>query len=180
VLSIHKILHPTDYSGLSGPAFEMACSLARDFGAELIICHVSPPPIAAVADGMVVDIPTGEAEQMAARLEKVKPDNPQLPVTHQLLRGDPATEIVRFAAEAGIDLIVLGTHGRGGLSRLLMGSVAEHVLRKALCPVVTVKARHVVEQPKTSAPQPAVQRRCDDRQGGRENPAPLPCEDGES
>ena len=114
MLMIRKILFPTDYSEPSGSAFEMACSLARDFGAELIICHVSPPPIAAVANGMIVDIPTGEAEQMAAKLEKVRPDNPRLSVTHQLLRGDPAAEIVRFAAEAGVDLIVIGTHGRAG------------------------------------------------------------------
>ena len=154
MLTIHKILHPTDYSDLSGPAFEMACSLARDFGAELVICHVSPPPIAAVANGMLVDIPTGEAEQMTARLEKVKPDDPRLPVTHQLLRGDPAAEIARFATDAGIDLIVIGTHGRGGLSRLLMGSVAEHVLRKAPCPVVTVKAHPMAEKAKSTAPQP--------------------------
>ena len=155
MLSIRRILYPTDYSELSRPALDMACALARDFDAELVICHVSPPPIAAVADGMVVDIPTGEAEQMAARLEKVQPDNPRLPVTHKLLRGDPAAEIVRFAARAKIDLIVLGTHGRGGLSRLLMGSVAEHVLRKAQCPVVTVKAHDVVEQSRTSTSQPA-------------------------
>ena len=155
MLMFRRILHPTDYSDLSRPAFEMACSLARDFGAELVICHVSPPPVAAVANGIVVDIPTGEAEQMRARLEKVKPDD-ALSVTHQLLRGDPASEIVRFAAEAGIDLIVLGTHGRGGLSRFLMGSVAEHVLRRAKCPVVTVKAPHVIEPSKTKAAEPAV------------------------
>jgi len=155
MLMIRRILHATDYSDLSHPAFEMACSLARDFGAELVICHVSPPPIAAGANGVIVDIPTGEAEQLRARLEKVKPDDPRLSVTHQLLRGDPASEIVRFAAEAGIDLIVLGTHGRGGLSRLLIGSVAEHVLRKAPCPVVTVKPPHAVEPARTTAAVPA-------------------------
>lgn len=139
MLSITKILHPTDYSEASGPAFRVACSLARDFDAQLVICHVSPPPLSAVESGVLVEIPTGEAEEMRAKLEAVKPDNPRLRVTHKLLRGDPAAEIVRYAGESGADLIVVGTHGRGGVSRLLMGSVAEHVLRKAPCPVVTVR-----------------------------------------
>jgi len=100
MLMIRRILHATDYSDLSHPAFEMACSLARDFGAELVICHVSPPPIAAVANGVIVDIPTGEAEQLRARLEKVKPDDPRLSVTHQLLRGDPGHARPRRALAA--------------------------------------------------------------------------------
>ena len=139
MLTIRKILHPTDYSDSSRIAFDMARSLARDFGAELIICHVSPPPIMAVGDGMTVEIPSGETAEMQARLESIRPDDPRLPVRHRLLRGDPAAEIVRLATEEGIDLIVVGTHGRTGIGRLLMGSVAEHVLRKAPCPVVTVR-----------------------------------------
>ena len=137
---IRTVLHPTDYSELSRPAFDLACALARDFGAELIICHVSPPPIIAAGEGVVLDFPTGETEQMAARLEQVTPDDPHVRVAHRLLRGDPATEIVRLADDAKPDLIVMGTHGRSGLGRLLMGSVAEGVMRKAPCPVVTVKA----------------------------------------
>ena len=140
MLAIRKVLHPTDHSELSRPAFELACSLARDFGAELVLCHVSPPPIVAAGEGVALDFPTGEAEQMAARLEHLKPADPRIRVTHELLRGDPAPEIVRLADEVGADLIVMGTHGRGGLGRLLMGSVAEGVMRKAPCPVVTVKA----------------------------------------
>lgn len=137
---IRKILHPTDYSELSRPAFDLACALSRDFGAELILCHVSPPPIIAAGEGAVIDFPTGEAEQMTARLERLNPDDPHVWVTHRLLRGDPAAEVVRLADEVKPDLIVMGTHGRGGLSRLLMGSVAEGVMRKAPCPVVTMKA----------------------------------------
>lgn len=140
MLPIRKILYPTDYSDLSRPAFNLACALARDFGAELVVCHVAPPPIIAVADGMVVTLPSGEDELMTARLERVKADDPQVRVTHTLLRGDPAGEIVRLAGAAMVDLIVLGTHGRSGLRRLLMGSVAEGVMRTAPCPVVTMKA----------------------------------------
>jgi len=148
---IRKILHPTDYSESSRPAFEFACSLARDFKAEVVVCHVSPPPIAAMADGMIVPIPTGEAEAMAARLDQVKPSDPQVRVTRELLRGDPAREILQLAADARADLIVMGTHGRGGLGRLLMGSVAEAIMRKAPCPVVTVRAPLPAERPETPA-----------------------------
>jgi nucleotide-binding universal stress UspA family protein len=151
VLLIHKILHPTDYSDLSRPAFEFACALARDFGAELILCHVGPPPIIAAGEGAVIDFPTGEAEQMTARLEQLKPGDARVQATHKLLRGVPADEIVRLAGEAKVELIVLGTHGRGGLSRLLMGSVAEGVMRKAPCPVVTVKAPLPLDRAPTQA-----------------------------
>ena len=140
MLSIRTVLHPTDYSELSHPAFDLACSLARDFRADLIICHVAPPPIVAAGEGVVTDFPTGESEQMVARLEQVTPGDPQVRVTHKLLRGDPAAEIIRLAGEVNADLIVIGTHGRSGLGRLLMGSVAEAVTREAPCPVVTVKA----------------------------------------
>jgi nucleotide-binding universal stress UspA family protein len=152
VFPIRTILHPTDYSELSRPAFELACALARTFGAELVICHASPPPIIAAGEGVPIDFPTGEAEGMAARLEEVKPDGAGLRVTHRLLRGDPATEIARLAEGAKADLIVIGTHGRGGLSRLLMGSVAEGVMRKAPCPVVTVKGPAPDRPPATGQP----------------------------
>jgi nucleotide-binding universal stress UspA family protein len=72
-------------------------------------------------------------------LEQIRPADPRLEVRHRLAEGDPAEEILRAAEEEGADLIVMGTHGRGGLSRLLMGSVAEAVMRKALCPVLTVR-----------------------------------------
>jgi nucleotide-binding universal stress UspA family protein len=150
VFPIRTILHPTDYSERSRPAFDLSCALARDFGAELIVCHVSPPPIIAAGEGVIVDFPTGETEEMMARLKDVKPEKPGVRVTHQLLRGEPASEIAQLAAKAKVDLIVVGTHGRGGLSRLLMGSVAEGVMRKAPCPVVTVKAPFPAEPVSTA------------------------------
>ena len=72
-------------------------------------------------------------------LESIRPTNLAIPVTHVLLEGDAAAEIVRYAKDAGIDQIVLGTHGRTGLERLLMGSVAERVMREAPCSVLVVK-----------------------------------------
>lgn len=148
MLTIRRILHPTDFSDLSRPAFELACSLARDFGARLVVCHITPPPVAAVVEGMVVDVPAGESEQTRTRLEQVKPTDTSIKVVHRLEVGDAVREIIRLADEEKADLIVMGTHGRGGVSRLLMGSVAEGVMRKAPCPVLTLKAAVTAEQPR--------------------------------
>src|SRR5207237_10217851 len=84
----------------------------------------------------------GEAadrEYWRNQLEQIRPVDPSIPVHHVFLEGDPASEIVRYAFDAGVDLIVMGTHGRTGLERLLMGSVAEHVMREAPCSVLVVK-----------------------------------------
>jgi hypothetical protein len=73
------------------------------------------------------------------QLEQIRPTNTDIPVRHVLLSGDPAEEIVRYGRDTGMDLIVMGTHGRTGLERLLLGSVAEKVLRDAACSVLVVK-----------------------------------------
>ena len=99
MLTIRRILHPTDFSDLSRPAFELACSLARDFGARLVVCHITPPPVAAVVEGMVVDVPAGESEQTRTRLEQVKPTDTSIKVVHRLEVGDAVREIVRLADE---------------------------------------------------------------------------------
>lgn len=139
MLAIRRILHPTDFSDLSRPAFELACSLARDYGAELVVCHVCPLPVVGVVDGITVDLPTGWREQSQARLEQVRPADSRVAVAHRMADGDAVREIVKAAGDVKADLIVMGTHGRGGLSRVLMGSTAEGVMRKAPCPVLTVK-----------------------------------------
>jgi nucleotide-binding universal stress UspA family protein len=72
-------------------------------------------------------------------LADVKPRDPRVVCEHHLLAGDPAEAIIRTAEQEGVDIIVIGTHGRTGLTRLLMGSVAEAIVRRATCPVLTVK-----------------------------------------
>jgi nucleotide-binding universal stress UspA family protein len=139
VFTLRRILHPTDFSASSRHAFDLACSLARDAGAELVVLHVAPPPPASVVDGIVVDLPPGILDEARAQLGRVRPADPRARVAHRLEQGEPATEVLRVAAEVRPDLIVMGTHGRGGLSRLLMGSVAEAVLRRAPCPVLTAR-----------------------------------------
>jgi universal stress protein A len=135
------ILHPTDFSECSGHAFEMACELARDYNAKLVVQHVRQPAAAIHGEAVVfpVEVP-GEAEALRDRLHAVRPNEPAIAVEHHLTVGDPVSEIVDLAAKKGCELIVMGTHGRSGLSRLILGSVAELVLRKAACPVLMVKA----------------------------------------
>jgi nucleotide-binding universal stress UspA family protein len=136
---IHKILHPTDFSDRSDAAFRLACALARDYSATILVLHVSTPFVA-YGDGLVTIPSVDYLESLREKVRVVKPPEPHIPVEHKLVEGDPATEVLRVAKDVGADLIVMGTHGWTGLARLLMGSVAEQVVRKAHCPVVTVRA----------------------------------------
>jgi nucleotide-binding universal stress UspA family protein len=143
MLPIRTVLHPTDFSGHSDYAFRLACSLARDYGARLIVLHVLERPVLIYAGVMTAPpppAPTAEERQaVLERLHRIEPPDPAVRVEHLLEEGDPATAILQVAQERQCDLIVLGSHGRTGLGRLLLGSVAEQVVRKASCPVLTVK-----------------------------------------
>ena len=137
---IQTILHPTDFSSHSRYAFQLACSLAKDHGARLIVLHVvAPPPIGAYSNGFLPVAPDEDRQRLEELLHHFQPKDEQVRVEHRLADGDPASEIMRTAQESNCDLIVMGTHGRTGLRRLLMGSVAEEVVRKARCPVLTIK-----------------------------------------
>jgi nucleotide-binding universal stress UspA family protein len=140
MLPIRKILHPTDFSEYSEAAFRLACALARDYGAPLVVLHVSSPLVVAYGEGVFALPPPLPVPDLDDYLVRLRPASEGVTIDPRFVEGDPAAEIVRFAAEELCDLIVLGTHGRTGLRRLLMGSVAEHVVRKAPCPVLTVKA----------------------------------------
>jgi nucleotide-binding universal stress UspA family protein len=139
MLSIRQILHPTDFSGPSDYAFRLACALARDYGAALIVLHVHHEPVAVFAEGGFVPPRPEDDAVLRSQLEEIRCDDPTVVVSHRLVEGNPPEEILRSADELGADLIVMGTHGRRGLQRLLMGSVAEEVVRKATCPVLTVR-----------------------------------------
>lgn len=144
--SLHTILHPTDFSDCSRYAFRLAGMLAREQGARLVILHVKPTlgPMVAYGEALAELEPEGSQEKRWAILHRLRVSDPKVQVEHRLVEGQGAQEILRQAAEIGADLIVMGTHGRTGLSRLLMGSVAGEVLHKAQCPVVTVKIPHPV------------------------------------
>jgi nucleotide-binding universal stress UspA family protein len=139
VLAIQTVLHPTDFSERSQYGFQLACSLARDYGARLIVLHVAEPPMAIAGEGVLMLPPTVDLEPLRERLQQLRPGDPKIPVEHRLVQGDAATEILQAAEATKCDLIVMGTHGRTGLGRLLMGSVAEQVVRRASCPVLTAK-----------------------------------------
>jgi len=143
MLRLQKILHPTDFSDPAREAFRLACALARHYHAEIVILHVAaPPPVVAYGEVVpTVSHPPGYHDWLWQELRKIQPDDPALTVSYQLLEGDAAKEIVKFAQQMGADLIVMGTHGRTGLMHLLMGSVAEEVVRHATCPVLTVRAK---------------------------------------
>lgn len=138
MIRVQKILYPTDFSSPSTLAYFHALGLAEAYKAGLTVLHVHTPG--------GPDAPDKRAAQ--AQLESVHPANPSIAVRHALREGDAAAEIVKYAADMGADVIVLGTHGRTGVDRLVLGSVAERVVRDAPCSVLVVKL------PKGGAGQP--------------------------
>jgi len=143
---VRQILLATDFSESSDTAARMARDYARHFGARLHLLHVvwpgadkaMPPSLSALAD----------------ELRGV------VPVLAAVESGSPAVQIVRFAARHGIDLIVLGTHGRTGVSRALLGSVAERVVRTAPCPVLTISREPWPTVQGKAAEAPTILQRC--------------------
>ncbi len=133
-----------DFSEPSRLAMEQAVELVRRFGGALTLVHVQELPRAAATDllaepvGMADDL----AEELARLMEGWRSDAERIlgrEVRTSILRGTPAAEIVRFARDRGFDLLVLATHGRTGLKRLVLGSVAEQVVRQAPCPVLVAR-----------------------------------------
>jgi nucleotide-binding universal stress UspA family protein len=148
MLAIKTILFPTDFSERAEYGFHLACALARDYGARMLIAHVKMPPAVLYGEmGALPPEPAEMEEAMRDKLLEVRPLDANIPYDHFFMVGEPSEEIVRLANEEHVDLIVMGTHGRRGLGRLLMGSVAERVVRTANCPVVTVKSPVAEEAP---------------------------------
>ncbi|HUG92114.1 MAG TPA: universal stress protein [Planctomycetaceae bacterium] len=133
-----KILFATDFSTASDAALEYAASLAREAGALLLIFHVGEPP-ELYGGPRYYGVVSPTDEELARMLEAMVPADKRLQCDRRLVRGIPADEIIRLAKAEHADLIVLGTHGRTGLRRILMGSVAEEVVRKSPVPVLTLR-----------------------------------------
>jgi nucleotide-binding universal stress UspA family protein len=132
-----------DLSEPSREALDEAAELARALGADLTVAHVVAPPAASDTDLLVPPAGAAEGEAGEAReaLEAWRASaeaRAGRPVRARLLSGEPAKELVRLAREEGCDLVVVGTHGRTGLRRALMGSVAAAVVREAPCAVLVV------------------------------------------
>ena len=144
MITIRRILVPTDFSACALPAVRYAAELADKFAAELVLLHVVSDAVLALPDAVMptpaTDLhaltaagKTGLANLIAAeKLERLNP-RPEVRV------GSPAAEIIAAATDLHADLVCIGTHGRGGIARVLLGSVAEHVVRQAPCPVLTVR-----------------------------------------
>ena len=145
MVTVRRVLFPTDFSEASEAAWPYAMTLAEQFGAEMIFLHVVPEGMGEVH--FVAGFPCGHRPaNMAAwghdRLRKDlmdKASGSRVPVTPRVREGLASWEIVKEAREAVADLIVMGTHGRTGLTHLVRGSVAEAVVREAPCPVITVR-----------------------------------------
>ena len=141
-----RLLHPTDFSKASGPALRKAVELARRQRAELRLVHVVMPPALFLEDSFMTAKTWREltdASRRAARrrlaplLARAK--KARVKASAAVLEGIPFEEIVREAQRRRIDLVVVGTHGRTGVARFFLGSVAARVLALAPCPVLTVR-----------------------------------------
>jgi nucleotide-binding universal stress UspA family protein len=143
-MNTQSILFPTDFSHYNDAALELASTLAAESGAVLHIVHVDDMRDlnAAMADsGYPYTLPSEmeDRSDIMERLVQVVPPVAEVMYQHHYLKGMPIAEIVEFAKRENVDLIVMASHGRTGLARLLMGSIAEGILRKAPCPVLVVK-----------------------------------------
>ena len=148
-----RILVPIDFSAPSDAALDYARTVATQFGASLHLVHVAEDPYRAFysAEVYVPEVEGLREEILSDSLTRLKgllrtSDLSNLHATAEAVIGTPAPTIVEYSSGRDIDLIVMGTHGRGGMSHLLMGSVAERVVRTAPCPVLTVRSA-----PKTAA-----------------------------
>jgi nucleotide-binding universal stress UspA family protein len=141
---IRVILHPTDFSEGCEAGLRVARSLARDLGARLVLFHVVPYGF--YANDMTVPVdPRSYLEALEEERQLIDGPDLKYPAEVRMARGDAAEEILRAAEELDCGLIVMGTHGRTGLNRLLMGSITESVVPRAECPVLAVKTPRGVE-----------------------------------
>ena len=144
-MNIKRILFAADFSECCSAALEVASRLASETGARLYIVHVDglleiSVPAIPPAEGGYYDAPWGhERREVRERLENILPTVANISYEHRYLTGLPVAELLKCAESNHVDLIIMGSHGRSGLSRLIMGSVAEGVMRGATCPVVIVK-----------------------------------------
>jgi nucleotide-binding universal stress UspA family protein len=143
-MDIHCILVSFDFSKYSEKAFAWALAMAEQWGARLRLLHVvllpTYPPNLLGVHFNVADVEASLQPDAEARIQEVvsRAGQPAVPIDTQVIRGEPFTDICRVAEQEKIDLIIMGSQGRTGLSHVLLGSVAERVVRYAPCPVLVV------------------------------------------
>jgi nucleotide-binding universal stress UspA family protein len=148
-----KILVPTDFSKCAEEATRAAVELAKRFEGSLTLLHVYEIPAVLLPEGAILaasatmtDITRNINEALATAKKQIV----GVPVETQMIEGVPFVEVVGAAKQGNFDLIVIGTHGRTGIKHFLLGSVAERVVRKAPCPVLTVRESNVDVEAGTS------------------------------
>jgi nucleotide-binding universal stress UspA family protein len=143
---IQRILVPTDFSDCARRALDYAAELANRLSASIVVAHIYVPPVVYMPEGvwaMPDAFPDArkDLEQAMARLAAQVREKKVAQVETVIVEGDPSHEIVKVAQQQKCDLVVLGTHGRTGVRHLVLGSVAEKVVRRSTCPVLTVGPR---------------------------------------
>ena len=145
---IRRVLHPTDFSRASSPAFARAVEMARSNRAELLLVHVVVPTYLPIGDGYISPNVYADMEasarayaqkQLAALVAKARKAGVR--AKGLLMDGPPYERIAQAARRKRADLVVIGTHGRTGFAKLFLGSVASRVLAIAPCPVLTVRGK---------------------------------------
>jgi nucleotide-binding universal stress UspA family protein len=141
MIALKRILVPHDFSDTSEAAVRYALALAQNFGAKLHLLHVSDKARFEMATEFPLGLDGTLEDAVRERLLKILTPHEQMAFKPIFVfrSGAPAAEITRYAMEADIDLIVMGTHGRGLVAHAVLGSVAEKVVRTAPCPVLTVR-----------------------------------------
>lgn len=146
MIKIDKIIFPTDFSDHSNYAFKYALSFAKEYGAELVMLHVVED-VQYLANAYMFDVPMmpsfadmegNRSKEMDEFIEREVADS-TIKIEKSIRHGRPFVEIIQAARELDADLIVIATHGRGGFEHLLFGSTAEKVVRKAPCPVLSIR-----------------------------------------
>lgn len=158
MIPIHRILVPTDFSGPARVALTQAAAFAREFGSRLILLHVVPEPYVYPWGTELSTLPmndilaqTEEASRQQLAKLAAECGLPADRVDVRAVVGTPVDEVLSLIAAEKIDLVVLGTHGRGLVGHLLLGSVAERVVRRSPVPVLTVHGHQAERTNKSSA-----------------------------
>ena len=145
-IDVRRILVPLDFSDAVDPILEWAIHLAEEHGSELVLLHVYHLPVefqqiegAYLPADFWANVRQEAEQQLGALAERARAKG--IRVQQHVREGYPATIIMEEATELGADLVVIGTHGHTGLKHLLLGSIAERVVQKAPCPVLTVRAQ---------------------------------------
>ena len=160
MIALKRILVPHDFSDTSAAAVRYALALAQNFGAKVHLLHVSDKARFEMATEFPLGLDGTLEDAVRERLLKILTPREQIDFkpSFEFRSGAPAVEIARYAKEANIDLIVMGTHGRGFVAHAVLGSVAEKVVRTAPCPVLTVRnPQHEFVMPDAVVAQAVVQ-----------------------